>query len=661
LPQSDPRHPDPRQLTKWVSTARDTRELLELHKRHHAAFNHIHISAAWMALGRLSQSKARAGSRSKSGYVRYRPMPPKVHELLLPLMRQTMEMATEGQLGGRELANVLYGAARARISPGADKDILFAVLTSATATRVHELKPQECSNSAWALATAGHDAPAFLTVLGKAALVHVDAFSPQELCNLAWAYATAKHEDPRLFRALADAAMVQVHEFKAQNLANLAWALATNGHRSPLLLDALAEASTVQISSFNTQNLANTVWAYSTLGHAAPELYNAVTIAVGRKVGAFKPQELASIAWSFAKACHVAPALFEALADTAAKRGVADFKPQGVARTVWAFALAGHASPALFDALASVGEPQLHDFHPPSLAMTAWAYATTNHSSPFFLSTMAREATVVARDGRFSPEEITNLAWSYATLQYPAPELLEALVDAAADTASGFEPQQVTMLLRALETAGHPPSRALLAALAPVVGRGAVVGPEQLKNILIKHGVRLIDLFREWDDDNNGSIDKRELRTAIAALGYEAPKSAVDAFFDSLDDDGNGMIEFHELEAALTDKALDEARKKRAAKKATEKVAAVAVAVPVPAASTPLASIPVVHVAASSKLSVADATVSQPDASLDADITHAPVVMMSWNEFRASVKGQGLPVSQVSKMYQEHKAAATAT
>ena len=55
---------------------------------------------------------------------------------------------------------------------------------------------------------------------------------------------------------------------------------------------------------------------------------------------------------------------------------------------------------------------------------------------------------------------------------------------------------------------------------------------------LWQHSVKLIDLFREWDEDGNGALDKKEVRRAVAALGYEAPRSEVDALFDSIDVDG---------------------------------------------------------------------------------------------------------------------------
>ena len=60
----------------------------------------------------------------------------------------------------------------------------------------------------------------------------------------------------------------------------------------------------------------------------------------------------------------------------------------------------------------------------------------------------------------------------------------------------------------------------------------------QLREVIQEHRVTLIDLFREWDDDGNGGLDKKEFRRAIATLGYEAPPSTIDAVFASIDDDG---------------------------------------------------------------------------------------------------------------------------
>ena len=99
---------------------------------------------------------------------------------------------------------------------------------------------------------------------------------------------------------------------------------------------------------------------------------------------------------------------------------------------------------------------------------------------------------------------------------------------------------------------------------------GDISVQEQLVTILKEHQVKLIDLFREWDVDGNGAIDKKEFRRGVAALGYDAPRKEVDALFDSMDVDSasgsSGFIEYDEFKKALSERAVKEAT--RAVKKA---------------------------------------------------------------------------------------------
>jgi len=99
---------------------------------------------------------------------------------------------------------------------------------------------------------------------------------------------------------------------------------------------------------------------------------------------------------------------------------------------------------------------------------------------------------------------------------------------------------------------------------------------EQLHDALKTHNVKLIDLFREWDDDGNGALDKKELRQAVAALGFEAPRKEIDALFDSIDDDSSGWIEYEELKDALREKNAKRATKEHAKKTALAGKAAAA-------------------------------------------------------------------------------------
>ena len=72
-----------------------------------------------------------------------------------------------------------------------------------------------------------------------------------------------------------------------------------------------------------------------------------------------------------------------------------------------------------------------------------------------------------------------------------------------------------------------------------------------MRDALVNNAVRVIDLFREWDEDGDGAVSKKEFRKAIIHLGLEVPPAAVDELFDSFDKDGGGAINFRELNHLL--------------------------------------------------------------------------------------------------------------
>ena len=65
--------------------------------------------------------------------------------------------------------------------------------------------------------------------------------------------------------------------------------------------------------------------------------------------------------------------------------------------------------------------------------------------------------------------------------------------------------------------------------------------------MLTTNAVRVIDLFREWDEDASGSVSKKEFRRAMPLLGLQAAEHEVDALFDSWDPDGSGELDLNEL------------------------------------------------------------------------------------------------------------------
>ena len=73
----------------------------------------------------------------------------------------------------------------------------------------------------------------------------------------------------------------------------------------------------------------------------------------------------------------------------------------------------------------------------------------------------------------------------------------------------------------------------------------------QIRDALIANFVRVVDLFREWDDDNSGSVERAEFAKAMCQLGYEGSATDIDLVFDSMDPDGSGSLAYKELEQLL--------------------------------------------------------------------------------------------------------------
>ena len=73
----------------------------------------------------------------------------------------------------------------------------------------------------------------------------------------------------------------------------------------------------------------------------------------------------------------------------------------------------------------------------------------------------------------------------------------------------------------------------------------------QLIRLMDANMARVIDLFRDWDENGDGNINLKEFRAAVKALGYEGPRRDVDALFRFLDKDGSGSMDFAEFRKAL--------------------------------------------------------------------------------------------------------------
>ena len=74
---------------------------------------------------------------------------------------------------------------------------------------------------------------------------------------------------------------------------------------------------------------------------------------------------------------------------------------------------------------------------------------------------------------------------------------------------------------------------------------------EQLRDALIENSVRVVDLFKDWDDDQSGTVTRDEFHKAMDEMQFNVPKEAIDALFSEWDPDNSGALELRELERLL--------------------------------------------------------------------------------------------------------------
>ena len=68
------------------------------------------------------------------------------------------------------------------------------------------------------------------------------------------------------------------------------------------------------------------------------------------------------------------------------------------------------------------------------------------------------------------------------------------------------------------------------------------------------------EAFNLFDTDHSGSIDYRELKAAMRALGFEVKKEELRKMITDIDADGSGQIEFPEFLEMMTGKMGEKVR-----------------------------------------------------------------------------------------------------
>lgn len=89
-------------------------------------------------------------------------------------------------------------------------------------------------------------------------------------------------------------------------------------------------------------------------------------------------------------------------------------------------------------------------------------------------------------------------------------------------------------------------------ALTPDAGFWPAV--EQLRHALSANLSRVVELFREWDENGDGVIDQNEFRKAVYFVfwGVRVPPEHSNALFQLIDRDRSGTIDYRELNVLLS-------------------------------------------------------------------------------------------------------------
>ena len=74
---------------------------------------------------------------------------------------------------------------------------------------------------------------------------------------------------------------------------------------------------------------------------------------------------------------------------------------------------------------------------------------------------------------------------------------------------------------------------------------------DQLQAILKANYLKVLDVFKMYDTNDDGTVDAREFADGLTALGYDAPREEFEELFREFDVDGSGSLDYYELHKQL--------------------------------------------------------------------------------------------------------------
>ena len=342
------------QMKKDIESGTELLELLD-EKVDDPIFNKFHASAAYHSLA----TKWKGGLTPSD----------KASPVLPRLDARVQRMTEEGQVGPREVANVLYSLGKLSDDVHISKGLLMALVKS-LGEKASGMKPQELSNSLLACVRLKGVAPEVLTTLPKlAAQISMKAkdMDPQHLSNSLWVFAKLKedasHEDvAKIVAALVGQIPDKANGMKPQELSNSLWAAA---HLKDVAPDVKEIVPTIvaQIQdkpkNMNQQDLSNNLWAAAQLKDVAPdvkEIVPAIVAQIQDKANCMIPQHISNTLWATARlkddapeVLRMVPALLEEI-----PRNQADFSSQAICNCLEAVVLLQDSVPEVGSFLAAL-------------------------------------------------------------------------------------------------------------------------------------------------------------------------------------------------------------------------------------------------------------------------------------------------------------------
>ena len=61
----------------------------------------------------------------------------------------------------------------------------------------------------------------------------------------------------------------------------------------------------------------------------------------------------------------------------------------------------------------------------------------------------------------------------------------------------------------------------------------------------------VVELCRQWDTDNSGTVNRREFAAALAKMGMKLTVGEISILFNKIDQDRSGKISYYELRQYL--------------------------------------------------------------------------------------------------------------